>query len=201
MEQMDSWNEFYRTNRRAWRGMTDVGWLDLRPGMDVLEVGCGNGKTLAALRAIGCRAIGIDFSVAAVESCKGLLPDMDVRLGNVLELEFDDHSFDAVIMFHVLEHILPEDMCRVGSELTRIVKPGGRAYVRSFSVDDMRSEKGEHISDDTVVRGNGIRYRYYSEESLRASFPDLTFGMVRKVEESTRFGTVRSRIEAVIHFR
>ena len=200
MEQVDSWDEFYRTNRRAWRGMTDISWLDVSPGMDVLEVGCGNGKTLAALRGAGCNVVGIDFSEEAVVSCKQLVPGADVRQGDILDLKFPDSSFDAVVMFHVLEHVLPEDMHRVESEVRRVLRSGGIAYVRSFSLGDMRSEKGMSLSDDMVVRGNGIRYRYYTERSLMDSFPNCTFESIRRVDEPTRFGTVRSRLEAIIRF-
>jgi hypothetical protein len=51
-----------------------------------------------------------------------------------------------------------------------------------------------------VVRGNGIRYRYYTEESIAEAFSGHEFEILRKVDEPTRFGTVRSRIEAVIRF-
>lgn len=200
MEQVDSWDEFYRTNRRAWRGVTDISDLGFRSGMRVLEVGCGNGKTLAALKELGCDVVGVDFSEEAVVSCRQLIPGVDARQGDILNLEFDDSSFDAVVLFHVLEHVLPEDMGKASSEVARVLRPGGRAYVRSFSVGDMRSEKGERISDDMVIRGNGIRYRYYSEESLKESFPNGTFELLRKVDEPTRFGTVRSRLEAIIRF-
>ena len=200
MEQVDSWDEFYRTNRRAWRGVTDISDLGFRSGMRVLEVGCGNGKTLAALKELGCDVVGVDFSEEAVVSCRQLIPGVDARQGDILNLEFDDSSFDAVVLFHVLEHVLPEDMGNASSEVARVLRPGGRAYVRSFSVGDMRSEKGERISDDMVIRGNGIRYRYYSEESLKESFPNGTFELLRKVDEPTRFGTVRSRLEAIIRF-
>ncbi len=200
MEQVDSWDDFYRANRRAWRGVTDISNLGLRPGMSVLEVGCGNGKTLAALKAIGCDVVGIDFSEEAVVSCRQLIPGVDARQGDILNLELDDSSFDAVVLFHVLEHVLPEDMPLAASEIARVLRPGGKAYIRSFSVDDMRSEKGERIADDMVIRGNGIRYRYYSESSLRESFPNGTFEVLRRVDEPTRFGTVRSRLEAVIRF-
>ena len=144
--------------------------------------------------------MGVDFSEEAVVSCRQLIPGVDARQGDILNLEFDDSSFDAVVLFHVLEHVLPEDMGKASSEVARVLRPGGRAYVRSFSVGDMRSEKGERISDDMVIRGNGIRYRYYSEESLKESFLNGTFELLRKVDEPTRFGTVRSRLEAIIRF-
>ena len=200
MEQVDSWDEFYRTNRRAWRGVTDISELGIEPGSDVLEVGCGNGKTLAALKAIGCNVIGVDFSEEAVVSCRQLIPGVDVRQGDILGLEFGDSSFDSVVLFHVLEHVLPKDLPKAVSEIRRVLRKGGRAFVRSFSLGDMRSEKGERIAEDRVIRGNGIRYRYYTEDVIREAFSGCEFELLHKVDEPTRFGTVRSRIEAIVRF-
>lgn len=201
MEQSELWNEFYRTQARAWRGITDLGDLPFGKGSRVLEIGCGNGKTLAALIDRGCDAVGIDFSETAVESCRKLLgEDADVRYASVLALPFEAASFDGAVMFHVLENLTPEDCARASSEIGRVLKDGGALAVRSFAVGDLRSEKGERISEDTVVRGNGIRYRYFTEESLKASFPDAECIAMTTVTETTRFGAARHRIEAMFRF-
>ncbi|MFA6804285.1 MAG: hypothetical protein WCR24_07350, partial [Candidatus Methanomethylophilaceae archaeon] len=68
--------------------------------------------------------------------------------------------------------------------------------VRVFSSDDMRSDKGIRIDDSTVVRGNGIRYRYFTESELRSLYSGKgEIVKLRTKEESTRFGRKRSRIE------
>ena len=95
----------------------------------------------------------------------------------------------------------PEDVPKAVSEICRVVKEGGYVKVRVFAAGDLRSEKGERISEDTVVRGNGIRYRYFTEDSLRACFPGFPCGDIRTVTDSTGFGASRSRIEAVFSIR
>ena len=198
--QADRWDELYRGQGRQWRGVTDISGLGIAHGSRVLEVGCGNGKTLAALKEAGIRAVGVDFSMEAVNACRRLLPDADVVCGDLLSLPFGDGSFDCVILFHVLENVSADDMDTAVSEIRRVLRSGGKAYVRSFALGDMRSEKGERISEDTVIRGNGIRYRYYSEDSLSSAFGCAYADRIRTVTESTRFGTVRSRVEAVFTF-
>lgn len=200
VEQMDRWDGFYRTQGRAWRGVTDLRSLDIPAGSRVLEVGCGNGKTLSALREMGCEVVGMDFSEEAIKQCARLVPGIDVRQGDLLDMPFEDGSFDIVVMSHVLEHVLPEDMDRAVSEVGRVLVPGGLAYVRVFSMADMRSEKGERIDGCTMVRGNGIRYMYFTEDSLTEYLGPAHVESMRTVEERTRFGTVRSRIEAVLRF-
>ncbi len=197
MEQSDIWDGIYRSQTRAWRGVTDLGELPFSEGSRILEVGCGNGKTLEALLDRGYQAVGIDFSGEAVSACRGLLGDRaEVVRASVLDIPFGDSEFDGAVMFHVLENIVPADVPRAVSELRRTVRPGGHLIVRAFSVGDIRSEKGERISGDTVVRGNGIRYRYFTEDSLSDCFRGCASAEVRTVTKPTRFGGDRSYVEA-----
>ena len=199
--QSERWDELYRGKGRQWRGVTDLKDLPFAPGSRILEVGCGNGKTAEALCQSGYSVTAVDFSSEAVEACRSQLGDRaEVRVGSLLDLPFDDRSFDGAVLFHVMEHILPEDLPRASSELSRVLVPGSFAVAKSFSVGDLRSAKGERIAPDTVVRGNGIRYRYYTEETFGSMFPDAETVSVRTVSEATRFGAERSRVEAVFRF-
>ena len=199
--QSERWDELYRGKGRQWRGVTDLGDLPFPPGSRVLEVGCGNGKTAEALCQSGYSVTAVDFSGEAVEACRTQLGHRaEVVQGSLLALPFPDGSFDGAVLFHVMEHILPEDLGTASSELARVLVPGSYAVARSFSTGDLRSAKGERISDDTVVRGNGIRYRYYTEETFGSMFPDAETVSVRTISETTRFGAVRSRVEAVFRF-
>ena len=199
--QSERWDELYRGKGRQWRGVTDLGDLPFQPGSRILEVGCGNGKTAEALCRSGYEVTAVDFSSEAVAACRTQLGDRaEVVEGSLLALPFPDGSFDGAVLFHVMEHILPEDLPRASSELSRVLVPGSFAVARSFSAGDLRSAKGERISEDTVVRGNGIRYRYYTEETFGGMFPDAETVGVRTVREPTRFGAERVRVEAVFRF-
>ena len=198
MDQTDRWNDLYRSQTRAWRGVTDLGELPFDECARILEVGCGNGKTMAALIERGFRVTGVDFSSEAVDACRRILGnDADVRCASVLDLPFDDGEFDGATAFHVLENLDPGDVPKAVSELARVCKEGSFVKARVFSAGDLRSDKGERASDDTVVRGNGIRYRYFTEDSLRDCFDGRECVSIRSYSEATRFGGSRSRIEAV----
>lgn len=198
MDQTDRWNDLYRSQTRAWRGVTDLGELPFDECARILEVGCGNGKTMAALIERGFRVTGVDFSSEAVDACRRILGnDADVRCASVLDLPFDDGEFDGATVFHVLENLDPGDVPKAVSELARVCKEGSFVKARVFSAGDLRSDKGERVSDDTVVRGNGIRYRYFTEDSLRDCFDGRECVSIRSYSEATRFGGSRSRIEAV----
>jgi SAM-dependent methyltransferase len=112
--------------------------LDPQPGMKWLDLACGTGAV--AERAAERRAdvTGVDLAPALIETAKeraqerGL--DIDYRVGDVENLEFDDGSFDVVsstcgVMF-------APDHQATARELARVVKPGGRIGLVNWTPDE-----------------------------------------------------------------
>ena len=98
-------------------------YLDKEKPGRLLEVGCGNGDRLRHMRSLGWDAIGIEIDPAAQRlaekksGCKVYSEDLET-------IQFQDHSFDAVIMSHVIEHV--DDPVGLLKECLRILKPGGK---------------------------------------------------------------------------
>ena len=196
MDQREAWESFYSDNHRPWRGVSDLKEVPFPPGGRILEVGCGNGKTALALSKKGYSVTGVDFSRSAIEMCLSSCPDAgDFLCASVTDLPFDDSAFDGAVAFHVLEHLEGEELMKAVNELFRVVRPGSHLLIRCFAKGDMRSGKGE-AKGDAVVRGNGISYHYYDEDELLSVLGPFECVTVRTVEDRTRFGTVRRRIEA-----
>ena len=195
-DQREAWDSFYSGNRRPWRGVSDIGDLPFPLGSRVLEVGCGNGKTAVALARRGYRVTGMDFSQKAIDICRELIPDADFVCASVLNIPFENGSFDGISAFHVLEHLTDEELNKASEELYRVMKTGGYLLVKSFAEGDMRAGKGI-VSGDSVIRGNGILYHYFTEDELTSKLSQFECVSIRTVEDKTRFGPVRRRIEAV----
>lgn len=114
----------------------------LRPGMKVLDCGCGPGSItigLAEMVAPG-DVWGIDLDLAALAkarndaAAKGLA-NIHFKHGSVYALPYPDHSFDAVFSHAVLEHVgEPVAMLR---EMHRVTKPGGIIGVRTPDRDGL----------------------------------------------------------------
>jgi 2-polyprenyl-3-methyl-5-hydroxy-6-metoxy-1,4-benzoquinol methylase len=97
----------------------------------LLDIGCGSGGTLGVMRDLGWDAEGIDFDPVNVENARSKF--LKVRLGTLREQEYDNDSFDAIVMCHVIEHVHdPLDLVR---ECQRVLKPGGRLVVLTPNVD------------------------------------------------------------------
>ena len=89
----------------------------------ILDVGCGEGYTLAALGAAGVTAelFGVDLSRSAIAKARRRLPaGVTLTVGDARELHAGRARFDLVIMTEVLEHLdEPGDMLPVLAGLSR----------------------------------------------------------------------------------
>lgn len=195
MDQRSAWDSFYSDNRRPWRGVSDIGDLPFPSGGRILEIGCGNGKTVLALKKRGFNVIGVDFSQSAIDMC-GSMMDGEFVCASVTDLPFDDGVFDGAVAFHVLEHLTASELGEAVEELRRVLRPDSHLLVRCFAKGDMRSEKGEVLDDSTVIRGNGILYHYFTEDEILSAFNQFVCAGIGTVEDRTRFGTIRRRVEA-----
>jgi glycogen synthase len=94
-----------------------------RPGMSILDVGCGPGRLLAPL-AGSHEMTGCDISQEMLDEARRRCPP-NVRLvaADARALPFADDSFDAVIALDLLTHL--PDLTSGLKELARVVAPGG----------------------------------------------------------------------------
>src|SRR5262245_58548346 len=72
------------------------------PGQRVLEVGCGLGDLLAAVKP--ARGLGIDFSPAMLELARKRHPDLEFRTANALDFQSDE-KFDYIIVSDLVNDV------------------------------------------------------------------------------------------------
>jgi len=118
-------------------GKTDPGafyrqatWCGVRPGMRVLDAGCGPGLTTAFLREMvmpGGSATGIDFSASRIEHARktyGNLPGIRFELRDFRDPLEELGAFDLIWVRFVLEYFRKEAF-RIVKNLKALIKPGG----------------------------------------------------------------------------
>ena len=99
----------------------------LRPGINVLELGCGTGSFTRELARSGADVVAIDVSPELLEIAKVDCSAANVRyeIQNAYELSYPDAIFDSVVGSSVLHHLEIEDALR---EIYRVLKPSGAIY-------------------------------------------------------------------------
>jgi len=104
--------------------------LDYIRGKEVLEIGFGTGRLLAALYSLGYYVTGIDPSTRMHALAKKRLPEELTKsrliVCRVQKMPFPDASFDTVISTFPTEYILEEDTFR---EVHRVLRENGRYVI------------------------------------------------------------------------
>lgn len=100
---------------------------------DIVDVGCGRGELLDALRERGVSARGVDVSPAMVELCRGR--GFDVELGDALEYvrRQPDGSVGGLVAIQVVEHFAPAYLTRFLEACYHAMRPGSRLVLETIN--------------------------------------------------------------------
>jgi len=118
-----------------WAGENLCEAADLQAGERVLDVACGNGNAALAAARRFCRVTGLDYVPAllerAAERARAERAEITFVEGDAEKLPFADASFDAVISTYGV--MFAPDQARAASELTRVVRPGGKIALANWT--------------------------------------------------------------------
>jgi SAM-dependent methyltransferase len=110
---------WYRGRRRVLRGVVER--LQMPPDARILDAGCGSGRNMLDLARYGT-VTGVELSETSVELARARDAGT-VLAGSVMDMPFDDDSFDLAVCLDVIEHL--EDDVSALRELRRVLSPGG----------------------------------------------------------------------------
>lgn len=160
--------DIIRKQQRDQTYIIDCDWVSLFVrGGKVLDVGCSGGFFLSKFSPRHWDRYGVEISADAAEYARKHF-DIPVRIGNVVELDFED-QFDLVMLRGTIEHIrVPMSILKKCSELLRI---GGYLFITatpagdSFAFDVYREKWHlftplEHIHFFSVKLLSRILYQY-----------------------------------------
>lgn len=214
--------DFKKTGEEFARHFIDLGGL--KPDHTVLDVGCGVGRMAVPLthylsergRYVGFDIVreGVDWARKNISrrfpNFTFLLADIYNKgynpsgktLGREYRFPVEDGTIDFVYATSVLTHLLREEMERYIAETSRVLKPGGHAFLTYFLTNDESMElmrQGKSALDfhftvgddrtltiDTLVPENAIAF---NESDIRALY--ARHGM--KVLEPIRYGSWSGR--------
>jgi len=124
--------------RAKWRRMAEM--LELRPGLRVLEIGCGwGGFAMFAAREFGCHVTGItlsseQYAYATQEASRA-------GLSHLVDIRFEDYrdtqgQFDRIVSIEMFEAVGEENWPRYFEVVRDRLKPGGIAGLQIITIDD-----------------------------------------------------------------
>jgi SAM-dependent methyltransferase len=145
----------------------------LKPGMSLLDAGCGPGTiSLGLARELSPgRVTGLDHdprhvAMACERAARERIANASFELGNALTLPFEEAVFDAVFENDLLTH-LAEQAARAVREVYRVLKPGGLFAARD-------------VDAGAVVWGQGTEVTHQLDRLFiawhQSRGSDITFG-------------------------
>uniref|UniRef100_A0A8C7TCC4 phosphoethanolamine N-methyltransferase n=1 Tax=Oncorhynchus mykiss TaxID=8022 RepID=A0A8C7TCC4_ONCMY len=162
-----------------------VNLLNLKPGMKVLDVGCGiGGGNFYMAKAFGVEVLGLDLSanmvdIAIERSMEEKLPSVHFEVADATKREFPEASFDVVYSRDTILHI--DDKLAMFKRFHSWLKPGGQVLITDYCC----GEKPWTPPFQEYVKQRG--YILYTPPQYGKFLQQAGFSNVRAEDRTTQF--------------
>ena len=156
---------------------------DLRPDMEMLDLGCGAGATAIAFAPFVKHILAIDFSERLVQ-----IAQEEAKVAGVDSITFEqvaiedftapDECFDAIVGFRVLPYL--PDRGAVIAKVRRMLKPGGLFLTSIVSMRTELANWAALLIRISAALGMSPRSETLSPEALEGSLESCGFTIVRR---------------------
>jgi SAM-dependent methyltransferase len=162
----------------------------------VLEVGCGTGTYICALRElVGCDCVGLDPSAAMLEKLRGRACEVQALQASAAQLGLPDQSFDLVFSVDAVHHFVNRGAAF--DEMFRVLKRGGRICTATDSEWAIRHRVPLALYFPETIDVELGRYPSIdapSSEMRTAGFDSPTQQMVEQSYDLTDASPYRDRV-------
>jgi SAM-dependent methyltransferase len=144
----------------------------------ICDLGCGTGRNLVPIARNGFEAHGIDFSAEGLRRsyrrAKDAGIDIELVRGDMKKIPYASASFDALICIYAIYHGTLSDIEETVSEIYRVLRDGGLAYITFQTLRSHKYGKGREIEAQTFVQDrdidcqheSGIPHHFSSEDEV-----------------------------------
>lgn len=137
--------------------------LNISPDDIVLDIGCGGGMNINRMAQTAKKVYGVDYSIESVNLSKEVNDDLiregrvEVHEGDVMDLPFDDDTFDIVTAFETV-YFWP-DIIKSFGEVKRVLKPGGMFLIgcESNGTNNLAMKFFDKVIDMTFYEDKDLR--------------------------------------------
>jgi len=123
--------------------------LNIQPGKQVLDLGCGPGNLTRELAAGGVRITGVDKSDAMIKRAKRPQSQAQFKADNATDLSLEAASFNVVLSASLI-NVVPNPSALL-SEMARVLRPQGCASVL-FPTPQFDANHAEHLIASRQLR-------------------------------------------------
>lgn len=152
-----------------------------------LDLGCGLGRHSVYMAQKGFDVTSVDLSDLGVSHLKewAAKENLAVKTAvcNMLDLPFEDSSFDCLIAYNVIYHTDTPGFIKALEEIARVLKPGGELFITLISkstpafqnsADCRRIDKNTVLLDEDETERD-VPHFYVDIEDIKTLFSEWTF--------------------------
>lgn len=152
--------------------------------MRLCDVGCSRGQFVAAARAAGCNAEGVEPApqIAQIARDAGL----PVRTGLLEAQHYPEATFDAVTLFEVVEHL--REPLPLLAECRRVLKPGGIVLISTGNAASWSAAVLGAGWDYFDMTRDGGHISFFNPRSIRVLAANAGFRVERIDTARVKFG-------------
>ena len=171
----------------------------LKPGMRILDLGCGKGRHTVYCAQMGLEVHGVDSSDTALEILRKkadedqLFELVKVTKADMGNLPYPDSYFDAVVTVNAVNHGYWKDVKKYFLEATRVLKSGGLLFVLCAPLEFLEDtskpetkelERGTFINIETM--DGDVPHHLFTLEEMRELMGDydiIVLGTFRRYSD------------------
>jgi 2-polyprenyl-3-methyl-5-hydroxy-6-metoxy-1,4-benzoquinol methylase len=164
------YNEYFRADPEKWSGEERDKFCfeavrTYQNIENILDLGCGNGHLLRYIAdrwGQTAQYAGLDFSPVACELARKKVPEADIRCGLIEDTDFG-HTFDAVVLLGVIEHLDMEDIDHKESlaAIKRFMSPNGILYIEAPNCIAYKSNKFPGVESFHVINQGNRQFEWH----------------------------------------
>lgn len=175
----------------------------------ILDLGTGKGRHAFFFAKNGLSSSAIDLSESGIEyvkqTAKELGLEVNAKVADMISIPFEDESFDGIICFHTIYHTDFNGMKKVLSEIYRLLKDRGEAYLTFNSKENPNFDKDKSIDGYTMISSEGfekgIPHAYIDEKDIwELTYPFKIISM-NKIQHFIRNGNPAKGIHYFVHIK
>lgn len=183
-----------------WSKNTDKNWLTpciesaylserwkVKGFKELLDLGCGLGRHTIYMGIHGFHVTAYDLSDEAIKQTRKWAAKENLQIqaytGNMLNLPFQNNSFDCLIAYNVIYHTNIEGLKATLHEIHRILRPDGEFFLTLISKSSysfIHADNNQRIDKNTILRseqetGDNIPHLFVDLKDIKLFFKDFEF--------------------------
>ena len=178
--------EIYKKHAQAWTALRgeflyEQSWLDdflnlIPPCSNILDLGCGSGKPIAAyLIKQGHSIVGVDSSDVMIRMAQRNFPEQDWLQADMRTVQFQQ-KFQGILAWDSFFHLKPEDQRLMFVQFSQFAASGAALMFSSGPAE------GEAIGE---LFGDALYHASLSQEEYRALLEQYGFVVVKMIAEDS----------------